>query len=99
MKVIVTNDTEQNEHISFDKFMESGKTENIQAEIAEQDLAVFIYTSGTTGHPKGAMLSHYNLFMNVVDAVQVFKVVPKDKFLLFLPMFHSLRLRCVCCFP
>ncbi|MDY0096177.1 MAG: long-chain fatty acid--CoA ligase [Candidatus Vecturithrix sp.] len=89
LKIIVINETEQNEYLSFEALLASGKAENIQAEMTEQDLAVFIYTSGTTGHPKGAMLSHYNLFMNVVDAVQVFKVIPKDKFLLFLPMFHS----------
>lgn len=89
VKIIVINEAGQNEHMSFESLLASGKPENVQAEIEEHDLAVFIYTSGTTGHPKGAMLSHYNLFMNVVDCVQVFKVVPKDKFLLFLPMFHS----------
>jgi len=33
-----------------------------------EDLAVLQYTGGTTGTPKGAMLSHANIFANVVQA-------------------------------
>src|SRR5262245_14720362 len=32
----------------------------------EKDIAVLQYTGGTTGTPKGAMLTHYNIFANVV---------------------------------
>ncbi|PIE34141.1 long-chain fatty acid--CoA ligase [candidate division KSB3 bacterium] len=88
-RVIVINDPEQTEHMSFDQLLNSGLTENIQADVSNDDLSVFIYTSGTTGHPKGAMLSHNNLITNTEDATEVFNVEPKDKFLLFLPMFHS----------
>lgn len=56
---------------------------------ASDDLAVFIYSSGTTGHPKGAMLTHGNMMANCVGCCARFKVTVKDKFLLFLPAFHS----------
>jgi long-chain acyl-CoA synthetase len=36
-------------------------------EIAPGDLAVLQYTGGTTGTPKGAMLTHANIFANVVQ--------------------------------
>jgi long-chain acyl-CoA synthetase len=36
-------------------------------EIAPADLAVLQYTGGTTGTPKGAMLTHANIFANVVQ--------------------------------
>ncbi|MCP4397087.1 MAG: long-chain fatty acid--CoA ligase [bacterium] len=88
-RVIVLNDPEQSEHMPFEMLSQSGASENVVADVSPDDLAVFIYTSGTTGHPKGAMLSHGNLSSNTQDAVELFKVVPKDKFLLFLPMFHS----------
>ncbi|PLX69904.1 MAG: long-chain fatty acid--CoA ligase [Denitrovibrio sp.] len=62
---------------------------NINMDITTDDLAVFIYSSGTTGHPKGAMLTHANMTSNAIGCLARFKVSVKDKFLLFLPAFHS----------
>jgi len=54
-----------------------------------QELAVILYTSGTTGHPKGAMLSHYNLISNAMDSSLAIKTSYKDTFICILPLFHS----------
>ncbi len=51
--------------------------------------AVIIYTSGTTGRPKGAVLSHANLRANVQACSQAFPLSARDRFLVFLPLFHS----------
>lgn len=64
-------------------------SENPNLEIAPDDLAVFVYSSGTTGHPKGAMLTHNNMTQNTAACLARFKVTIKDRFLLFLPAFHS----------
>jgi len=56
---------------------------------ALEDTAVLIYTSGTTGKPKGAMLSHKNIFSNGRSGAMTIKVKPKDRGIVFLPMFHS----------
>ena len=53
------------------------------------DTAILLYTSGTTGNPKGAILTHRNILSNVDGCVKAFKINRKDRFLLFLPMFHS----------
>ncbi|MBD3789723.1 MAG: long-chain-fatty-acid--CoA ligase [Campylobacterales bacterium] len=53
------------------------------------DTAVIIYTSGTTGKPKGAMLSHRNIFSNAVSGSMTINVTSKDRAIVFLPMFHS----------
>ena len=54
-----------------------------------EDTAVLIYTSGTTGKPKGAMLSHKNILSNGRSGAMTIKVKPKDRAIVFLPMFHS----------
>jgi len=53
------------------------------------DTAVIFYTSGTTGHPKGAMLSNRNLFSNLIAAKERFDLRERDRFIVYLPMFHS----------
>lgn len=61
--------------------------------------AMIIYTSGTTGHPKGAVLSHGNLLSMVEIAAKAYAMTKKDKFLLFLPMFHIYSLEVTIMFP
>ncbi|UCH81696.1 MAG: long-chain fatty acid--CoA ligase [Nitrospiraceae bacterium] len=56
---------------------------------SDDDIAVFLYTSGTTGFPKGAMLTNRNLISNAQASREVMDIVHKDRFLLFLPLFHS----------
>ena len=55
------------------------------------DLAVIQYTSGTTGVPKGAMLSHLNLFANARqgEAWMYGAQYRKEVFYAILPMFHA----------
>jgi long-chain acyl-CoA synthetase len=53
------------------------------------DTAVIFYTSGTTGNPKGAMISNRNLFSNLIGAKERFDLSSRDRFIVYLPMFHS----------
>ena len=53
------------------------------------DTAVILYTSGTTGQPKGAELTHVNLFLNAWISQQLLGWQPNDVFLATLPLFHS----------
>jgi long-chain acyl-CoA synthetase len=55
----------------------------------EDDLVGLFYTSGTTGGPKGAMLSHRNLYSNAVHALLPPAFLPEHcSFLHAAPMFH-----------
>jgi long-chain acyl-CoA synthetase len=55
------------------------------------DLAAIQYTSGTTGHPKGAMLTHFNLYSNALqgEAWMAGAEYRKEIFYAILPMFHA----------
>ncbi len=53
------------------------------------DTAVILYTSGTTGQPKGAELTHFNVFFNAVISAQILTAEPEDVALVVLPLFHS----------
>jgi long-chain acyl-CoA synthetase len=78
---------------SFEELIASVDVPNVpRVEIdAENDVAVLQYTGGTTGTPKGAMLTHYNIFANVVQSTALH--VPslrrgEERYLLVIPFFH-----------
>jgi long-chain acyl-CoA synthetase len=53
-----------------------------------EDTCVIIYTSGTTGRPKGAELTHSNLFLNAVVSRDLMNSEAADVQLIVLPLFH-----------
>ncbi len=58
---------------------------------AENDVAVLQYTGGTTGSPKGAMLTHYNLYANCIQNAlwrQYLVERGEERGILVLPMYH-----------
>jgi long-chain acyl-CoA synthetase len=63
----------------------------------EKDLAVLQYTGGTTGVPKGAMLTHANLSINVVQSRNLFPAVVRGKEVMLgvLPFFHVFAMTAV----
>jgi long-chain acyl-CoA synthetase len=64
-------------------------------QVAPSDDAVILYTSGTTGKPKGAVLSHFNVVMNVtISAFDVIGLTSDDVILGCLPLFHSFGQTC-----
>ena len=59
------------------------------------DTAVLVYTSGTTGKPKGAELTHFQLYMNCTVAGGLFGAKSDDTVLAVLPFFHVFGLSSV----
>lgn len=73
---------------NFDDLIKDEDTHFESYTTSSEDTAVIIYTSGTTGKPKGAELSHINLFTNAEAST---KIVAADEFegqFVVLPLFH-----------
>jgi long-chain acyl-CoA synthetase len=63
----------------------------VRVPIDASDTAVLQYTGGTTGTPKGAMLTHANVFANVVQTEAFMyrtKTRGEARYLLVIPYFH-----------
>ncbi|WP_201351918.1 fatty acid--CoA ligase [Hydrogenimonas urashimensis] len=81
-----------NKNIGFDEIFEILKSHETVELPNLDDLAVIIYTSGTTGNPKGAMLSYRNIMHNCEAIGQLTNFTRKDRFIVYLPMFHAFTL-------
>ncbi|PWW27777.1 long-chain acyl-CoA synthetase [Cytobacillus oceanisediminis] len=73
---------------SFTQLVASGDLEFRGPELEEDETAVILYTSGTTGKPKGAMLTHKNLYSNAKDVSDYLHISEDDRVITTLPMFH-----------
>ncbi|MCI2418338.1 long-chain fatty acid--CoA ligase [Saccharopolyspora sp. K220] len=79
---------------SFDELCAAENTGEITAVDAE-DTAVVLYTSGTTGKPKGAELTHFELFMACTVGAERFGFNKDDVGVGVLPLFHVFGLSTV----
>ncbi len=56
------------------------------------ELCFIQYTSGSTGDPKGVALSHHNVLSNIRGIGHAVEVVPSDKVVSWLPLYHDMGL-------
>ncbi|HLM54747.1 MAG TPA: long-chain fatty acid--CoA ligase, partial [Pyrinomonadaceae bacterium] len=75
-----------------DLLADVGEPDLPAVDIKPDDVAVLQYTGGTTGVPKGAMLTHYNVFANVIQtqcwAHSDMRRGGGDTYLVVIPYFH-----------
>ena len=90
-KIVIVGGTENIlslDSVLYDSIFESAvECANIQV-ASDDDAHVIIYTSGTTGKPKGAVLTHKNLYINALNKLYHTKTVKGTKHLTIPPLFH-----------
>jgi acyl-CoA synthetase (AMP-forming)/AMP-acid ligase II len=70
-----------------DLFTSTGQVPEFEVDAAE-DVAVLPYSSGTTAMPKGVMLTHASIGVNLAQAEVLHAVGPQDRVIAVLPFFH-----------
>ena len=78
-------------HIPYERLIDNDGSVTPAEIDPETDIAVLQYTGGTTGTPKGAMLTHANLYANAVQTslwAGVGATRGAERFLGVLPLFH-----------
>jgi len=92
-------DINDEKNISWDKLINNNEYLDIKDPNSLEDIAIILYTSGTTGVPKGVMLTYKNLISNIENIAFLGKVSEKDRFIVYLPMFHTFTLTATILLP
>ena len=79
----------------FEQLLADQEPDRDVADRSGEDTAVILYTSGTTGKPKGAELTHANLYRNSKGVSEKLgEMGTEDVLLGALPLFHSFGQTC-----
>lgn len=94
-KIAALPDNVRSKVRSFTQLIASGEMGVEPVAVDENETAIILYTSGTTGSPKGAMLTHKNIYSNARDVADYLDFSGDDRVVATLPVFHVFALTVV----
>ena len=77
-----------NEGRSYEELLSSYPSDEPRIEVSEDNLCAICYSSGTTGLPKGIMLTHKNLFSQMLHTISAWHMRPDDVLLMLFGYQH-----------
>lgn len=87
-KVIAINKKAREDDLAFSEREKFSIKLQVKVELEMSDPWGIYYTGGTTGLPKGAIMTHGNMFWNSVNTITSWGVMADDIAPLQLPLFH-----------
>lgn len=73
--------------LEFDRYIDEGSSKSRQEQLYQEECTI-LYTSGTTGTPKGAVLTHDNLYINAEVFGRELGLNANDRTLVIAPLTH-----------
>jgi len=86
--IVVIGDGISGGYVGYQDLLSAAPPVEPPLDVDEDSTAWLLYTSGTTGFPKGAMLTHRNLIVAVLNSVIEYEPQPDERVLVAFPLCH-----------
>jgi len=95
--IVVTrcDEPSTNELVSFNAIKSKSKFTFPSCSYGRNDAAEIVYATDHSGLPRGAVLTHHNLYSTALTFAQMYKMTPHDRALLVSPAYHIAAQTCV----
>ncbi len=84
----ISIDVRQDQGLFYEDLINSAGSDELAADIGDDDITVIMYTAGTTGRPKGVPLRHSGFVSYVLENVEPANPESEERNLLTVPLYH-----------
>jgi len=88
VKVCICVDARQQGDPFYEDLIDSSSSDEVSADIDDEDVTILMYTAGTTGRPKGVPLRHSDFVSYMLENVEPADPEIEERNLLTVPLYH-----------